>query len=138
MNNQDVVDYMKVVLGPIIDAVKLTDEALNEAATMTAAAYKADFADMTDEIKWRALAEFFALDVALNFAAPFYKFSSDNTSIQGSDVFSQIYRKWQAAANKASTYLAEAGIYVNASGSNFAKRTGKADLNYLTDIPYVG
>jgi hypothetical protein len=126
------------VLGPIYDAVNLTEDALKNAATLTAAAYGAGFSEMTNELKWRVLAEFYALNVAVNYATTLVKFTADDTTVDASAMFQHIQDRWRNALAMAQTYLAESGITVVAPGApisprNYGFRIGSMNMNYLVD-----
>ena len=139
MVEQDVVDYMKVYLGSIVGAINLTDEALIQAARLAQSVYGKPYAEiLPDDIKWRILANFFALDAALNFAVSFYKFAADGATVQGSDLFNNLNARWHNALAMAQGYLLEAGFVILAPGSpitprNYGWRTGRYDTNYLAD-----
>lgn len=138
MTEAEVVTYMKTTLGSITDAVNLTDEALGEAAKFTEFIYGEPVANITDGVKFRVIADFCALNAALNFAAPFYKFSADSASVEGNDVFEHLNARWKNALAMAQTYLTDAGLNIVVPGSvvmphNYGVRYGGYDTNYLLD-----
>lgn len=140
MTEAEVVTYMKTTLGPVVDVIHMTDEALTEAAKFMQSIYGVDYAQMEDGAMFRALSDFFALNGALNFAATFYKFTADGASVEGKDVFDNLNARWQHALSMAQSYLSDAGLSINAPGAaitprNYGWRFGAIDTNYLQDAP---
>lgn len=138
MTQDEVVAYMKTTLGPIVDAIHMTDEALNAAADYMLSVYGGDYASMTKDSKFMALAEFFAINGALNFAVSFYKFSADGATVEGDDIFQHLNVRWQNALSMAQTYLTDVGLVVTPPGAaiapkNYGWRMGGIDTNYLQE-----
>lgn len=138
MNLDSAVHYMLVFLGPVYEAVNLTEDALIVAAQSAEAAYGAPFAEATDELKLRILLEFYALNMAVSYASPFYDFSAPSTTVSTNHVFVNLHKRWRDAFSVAQRYLADAGLAVAIPGSpaistNFGWRAGKMRLGYLTD-----
>jgi hypothetical protein len=129
------------VLGTVVAAIDLTDEALVEAAKFTQSVYGVPYADMVEGAKFHALADFFAVNAAMNFAASFYKFAADGATVQGGDLFTHLNVRWQNALAVAQIYLTEAGFVIVAPGAaltpkNYGWRFGNYDTGYLTDEVY--
>jgi len=139
MTEAEVVAYMKEVLGSITDTISLTDAAITDAAKLVQAVYKEPYANFTDQLKWRLLSDFFAINAALNFAVSFYKFSADGAIIEGSDLYKHLISRWNAALSMVQSYLTDAGLTVVAPGSqitpkNYDWRIGYMNTNYLLDV----
>ncbi len=139
MTEAEVVAYMKTTLGPIVDAIHMTDEALSAAAKYMLAVYGDDsFDSIIQDAKFMALADFFAINGALNFAVSFYKFSADGATVEGDDVFQHLNVRWQNALSMAQKYLTDVGLIITPPGAaiapkNFGWRLGGIDTNYLQD-----
>lgn len=139
MTQEEVVAYMKVTLGPIVDAINMTDEALNAAADYMLAVYGLeDYGSLTQDAEFMSLADFFAINAALNFATVFYKFSADGASIEGDDIFQHLNVRWQNALSVAQNSLTKRGYIVTPPGAaiapkNYGVRYGTYDTNYLVD-----
>jgi len=139
MTQQEVIDYMKVTLGPIVPAIHMTDEALAAAADYMLAVYGLeDYAALVKDSEFMSLADFFAINGALNFATVFYKFSADGASVEGDDVFQHLNVRWQNALSVAQNSLTKRGYIVTPPGAaiapkNYGARYGTYDTNYLVD-----
>lgn len=138
MLQAEVVTYMKTSLGPIVDTIHMTDEAITAAADYMLSVYGGTYEDMTKDGKFMALAEFFAVNAALNFAVSFYKFSADGATVEGDDIFQHLNIRWQNALAMAQTYLTDAGLIITPPGAaiapkNYGWRMGGIDTNYLTE-----
>lgn len=139
MTQEEVVAYMKTTLGPIVEAIKMTDEALNAAADYMLAVYGLDdYATLVQDAEFMTLADFFAINGALNFASVFYKFSADGASIEGDDIFQHLNVRWQNALSMAQNALTKRGYVVTPPGAaiapkNYGVRYGTYDTNYLVD-----
>lgn len=138
MTEAEIITYMKTTLGSIVDAITLTDEALAEAAKFVSEIYGKPIEDMTQDLKFRVIADFCAINAALNFAVSFYKFSADGAIVEGNDIFEHLNARWKNALAMAQTYLTDAGLSIILPGSivpphNYGMRYGRYDTNYLTD-----
>lgn len=140
MTQGDVVTYMKDILGPIATKISMTEEAFKAAADYMLTVYGGTYDEMTKDGKFMALAEFFAVNAALNFAVTFYKFTADGATVEGDDIFVHLNVRWQNALSMAQSYLTDAGLVVTPPGAaiapkNFGWRTGALDTNYLNEEP---
>lgn len=136
MTEQDVITYIVDTLGDIVSLVKLTDPAIVNAARLAKAAYGANYDAMTNELKWKILAEFFGLHVAVNYAMKLTKFTADDTSVDAAAIFQHVQDRWRNTLAMAQTYLSDAGITIVAPGAplhprNYGFRVGAMQTNYL-------
>ena len=140
MDKASVVDFMYALVEPLTASITFTSAQLEPAADYMQSVYGVPYADMTQDAKFHALAEFFAYNALLTSAAAYYKFSADNTSIDGNNLFTHLNAMWRNALSMAQMYLAEAGIVITVPGAplpprNYGWRLGAYDTNYLENLP---
>lgn len=133
-----VTQYITDALGPLAGRLAIPSSAIVDTAAMVQAVYGAAYEDFTDELKWRTIADFYAMNTALTYCTMHYRFASDGATIDGDDVFQHVQLRWNSAFALAQGYLAEAGIIATMPGGsavhrNFGFRMGSINTKYLTD-----